>query len=92
MTVMMSNSSIVFHSTKMDAPNYVVNEEYPFPMDSIEISSDPPISCKFNVWHIDSSSYKRPYGFVKVNIEDVLTRMTNIGSSDKSKIHNIDQL
>ena len=84
-TVLMSHSTILYHSAKVNAPNPVVNEEYPFPMDSMEISSDPPITCKFNVWHIDSSSLKRPYGFVEVNIEDVLTKMTNIGSSDKSK-------
>ena len=53
-------------------------------MESMELSSDPPVTCKFNVWHVDSSSRKRPYGFINVNIEDVMTRMTNIAAANKS--------
>ncbi|XP_066916303.1 synaptotagmin-9-like [Clytia hemisphaerica] len=77
-TISMSHSTILYHSSKVEGSDPVMSEEYPFPLDSMEISSDPPIICKFNVWHVDKNSGKRPYGFVEVKIEDVLTKMNNI--------------
>lgn len=73
-SILMSHSPIVYHSSKVDSNDAIFNEEYPFPLDSMEISSDPPITAKFNVWYIDKNSRKNPYGYVEVNIEDVLSK------------------
>jgi len=80
-TILMSHTTIIYGSSKVDGPDSDMNEEYPFPLDSMEISSDPPITVKFNVWHIDKNSRKTPYGYVQVEIEEVLTKMNNITSN-----------
>lgn len=70
----------------MDAPDAIFNEEYPFPLESMEISADPPITAKFNVWYIDKNSRKNPYGYVQVNIEDILSQTGIPTDSDKTGI------
>lgn len=77
-TILMSNTKVLYHSSKVEGPDAIFNEEYPFPLDSMEISLDPPITAKFNIWHVDRQSKKRPFGFVQVKIEDILTQMNNI--------------
>ena len=80
-TIIMSHTTIIYDSSKVSGPNADLSEEYPFPLDSMEISSDPPITVKFNVWHVDKNARKTPYGYVEVEIEDILTKMKNITSN-----------
>ena len=73
-SVTLSKSNSVYHTARYDGPNPSFDEEFRFPLESMEISSDPPIVLKFNVWTVDKFSRKNPYGYVEANIEEIFTQ------------------
>lgn len=73
-SVLMSHDTLSFQSKCVDGPDPVFNERFNFPLESMQISSDPPVTLKFNVWAVDRFSQKRPFGFVEANIEEILTK------------------
>ncbi|XP_057292113.1 synaptotagmin-10-like [Hydractinia symbiolongicarpus] len=70
-SVLMSHCFTVYQTVRVDGPNPTFNEIFRFPLDSMQISSDPPITLKFNVWTISDQFNKNPFGFTEVNIEDI---------------------
>ena len=73
-SVIMSHCSAIYHTARYDGPNPTFNEDFRFPMESMQISSDPPIKVKFNVWTVDKYSRKNPYGYIEANIEEIFTQ------------------
>lgn len=73
-SVLMSHDTLTFQSKRVDGPDPVFDENFSFPLESMQISSDPPVTLKFNVWTVDRFSQKSPFGFVEANIEEILTK------------------
>jgi len=72
-SILMSHCSKIYHTSRVDGPNPIFDEDFQFPLESVQISSDPPVMLKFNIWTVDRYSRKHPFGYLESSIEDILT-------------------
>ena len=74
-SVMMSNSSLIYHTNLVNGPDPVFNESFRFPLDSSLISADPPVKIKLNIWSTNKySEEKKPFGVVEASVEELIVK------------------
>ncbi|XP_065676226.1 synaptotagmin-9 [Hydra vulgaris] len=74
-SVMLSNSTLSYNTSYVNGPDPVFNETFRFPLQIEDISADPPVQLKLNIWSLEKlSEEKKPFGLVKASVEEILIK------------------